>query len=163
VRQGELWALDWTHIDLPKRQIKIERSLDAKGTFVDPKSRAGKRTIPIPKILRQHLLAHRLRSGRSEGLVFRNTKQKPFNPGTAINRAKRAWKAAELQPIGMHECRHTFASLMIASGVNGKALSIFLGHANISITMDRYGHLMPGSETEAANRLDDYLEQAVGS
>ena len=61
----------------------------------------------------------------------------------------------------MHECRHTFASLMIAAGVNAKALSTFMGHANISITMDRYGHLMPGSEKEAASRLDDYLERAV--
>ena len=63
----------------------------------------------------------------------------------------------------MHECRHTFASLMIAAGVNAKALSTFMGHANISITMDRYGHLMPGSEEEAAIRLDAYLEKAVSS
>jgi integrase len=46
---------------------------------------------------------------------------------------------------------------MIAAGVNAKALSTFMGHANISITLDRYGHLMPGSEEEAASLLDDYL------
>jgi integrase len=46
---------------------------------------------------------------------------------------------------------------MIAAGVNAKALSTFMGHANISITLDRYGHLMPGSETEAAELLDAYL------
>ena len=163
LRQGELRALDWSHIDLANARIQVERSLDAKGTFVDPKSRAGKRSVPIPKVLRQHLLAHRLRSGRSEGLVFQNTKGKPFNPGTAIDRARRAWKAADLQPIGMHECRHTFASLMIAADVNAKSLSTFMGHANISITMDRYGHLMPGSEEQAAALMDAYLEQAVGS
>ena len=56
-----------------------------------------------------------------------------------------------------HECRHTFASLMIAASVNAKALSTFMGHANISITLDRYGHLLPGSEAEAASLLDDYL------
>jgi integrase len=39
---------------------------------------------------------------------------------------------------------------MIAAGVNAKALSTFMGHANISITLDRYGHLMPGLENEAA-------------
>ncbi len=63
-----------------------------------------------------------------------------------------------LQPIGLHECRHTFASLMIAAGVNTKALSTYIGHASIAITMDRYGHLMPGSEAEAAERLDAYLK-----
>ena len=46
----------------------------------------------------------------------------------------------------MHECRHTFASLMIAAGVNAKALSVYMGHSNIGITMDHYGHLMPGNE-----------------
>ena len=36
-------------------------------------------------------------------------------------------------------------------------MSVFVGHANISITLDRYGHLMPGSEAEAAKLLDGYL------
>src|SRR5512133_3606863 len=63
-----------------------------------------------------------------------------------------------LDRITLHECRHTFASLMIAAGVNAKALSTFMGHAKIGITLDRYGHLMPGSEAEAAGLLDGYLE-----
>jgi hypothetical protein len=46
---------------------------------------------------------------------------------------------------------------MIAAGANAKALSTFMGHANIAITLDRYGHLMPGSEDEAAGLLDAYL------
>jgi integrase len=50
------------------------------------------------------------------------------------------------------------ASLMIAAGVNGKALSTYMGHANISITLDRYGHLMPGNEGEAAGLLDVLLD-----
>jgi integrase len=65
--------------------------------------------------------------------------------------------AAGLEPITLHECRHTAASFMIAAGVNAKALSKYMGHANISITLDRYGHLMPGNEAEAAGLLDTYL------
>ena len=53
--------------------------------------------------------------------------------------------------------RHTFASLMIAAGVNAKALSTYLGHSSIQIPLDRYGHLMPGNEQEAARFLDRYL------
>jgi integrase len=49
---------------------------------------------------------------------------------------------------------------MIAAGVNGKALSAYLGHSSISITFDRYGHLMPGNEDEAAALLDAYLARA---
>ena len=62
--------------------------------------------------------------------------------------------------IGLHECRHAFASLMIAAGVNAKALSIYMGHASITITIDRYGHLMPGNEEAAAALLDGYLERS---
>ena len=62
-----------------------------------------------------------------------------------------------LRPIGLHEARHTFASLMIAAGVNVKALSTYMGHSGISITLDRYGHLLPGNEQEAAGLLDAYL------
>jgi integrase len=60
-------------------------------------------------------------------------------------------------PIGFHECRHTFASLMIAAGVNAKALSTYLGHSSIQLTFDLYGHLMPGNEAQAASMLDSYL------
>lgn len=49
---------------------------------------------------------------------------------------------------------------MIAAGVNAKALSTFMGHSSIQITLDRYGHLMPGSEEEAAGLLDAYLARA---
>jgi integrase len=49
---------------------------------------------------------------------------------------------------------------MIAAGVNAKALSTYMGHGSITITFDRYGHLMPGNEAEAANLLDAYLARA---
>jgi hypothetical protein len=47
---------------------------------------------------------------------------------------------------------------MIAAGVNAKSLQEFMGHASITITLDRYGHLMPGSEAEAAGLLGSYLD-----
>lgn len=46
---------------------------------------------------------------------------------------------------------------MIAAGVNAKALSSYMGHSSVMITLDRYGHLMPGNESEAADLLDAYL------
>jgi hypothetical protein len=50
---------------------------------------------------------------------------------------------------------------MIAAGVNAKALSTYMGHASITITLDRYGHLMPGNEHQAARMLDYYLERTA--
>jgi integrase len=46
---------------------------------------------------------------------------------------------------------------MIDAGCNAKALSVVLGHASVTITFDRYGHLMEGGEAEVAARLDAYI------
>jgi integrase len=50
---------------------------------------------------------------------------------------------------------------MIAAGANAKAISTYLGHANIATTMDRHGHLMPGNELEAAELLDAFRAAAA--
>jgi hypothetical protein len=52
---------------------------------------------------------------------------------------------------------------MIAAGVSAKALSTYIAHSTITITLNRYGHLMPGNEKEAAGMLDAYLERAAES
>jgi integrase len=170
LRRGELQALRVEDVDLAKGVIRVERSWDPVAGPVEPKSRAGSRSTPIPAILRDHLVEHKLRLGRSHGLFFGRSADTPFNPRTIGKRAEQAWgkenvRRADagqrpLEPIGLHECRHSFASLMIAAGVNAKALSTFMGHSSVTITLDRYGHLFPGSETEAAGLLDAYLERA---
>lgn len=176
LRRGELRALLWENVDLAGGVIRVERSWDDIEGPIGLKSRAGRRMVPIPGVLRDYLDEHRLRTG-GEGLVF--GAERPFDPSRLIERADLAWDAASerereaaevegrdvdesklLERITLHECRHTFASLMIAAGVNAKALSTFMGHANISITLDRYGHLMPGSELEAAGMLDTYLARS---
>jgi len=159
LRLGELRALRWVDVDLAGGVIRVERSWDPKAGVIEPKSRAGRRRVPIVPILRDLLLEHRM-GGTGDGLVFGDG-DRPFNPPSATGRALRAWAAHEaLRPIGLHECRHTFASLMIAAGVNAKALSTYMGHSGVSITFDRYGHLFPGNEDEAAALLGAYLERA---
>ena len=158
LRLGELQALRWDDVDLAAGLIHVRRSWDRRAGAVEPKSRAGRRTVPIPGGLRDHLIEHRLASGGT-GLAFGRSPDRPFNPSTIYARARRAWKEAGLDPITPHEGRHTFASLMIAAGVNAKALSTYLGHSSIQVTFDRYGHLMPGNEAEAMSLMDAYLER----
>jgi integrase len=160
LRRGELMALRWSDVDLsPGGVVSVERGWDAKAGPITPKS-GSRRTVPILATLRLHLLEHRIRSGRSEGLVFGRTATVPFAPGAVSKRAREAWKTAGLEGLTLHECRHVFASFAIAAGANAKTLSTYMGHANISITLDRYGHLMPGSEKEFASLLDTYLDSA---
>jgi integrase len=160
LRRGELQALDVSEVDLAAVVIRVRHGWDRKAGRIATKSGAGRRSVPIAAALRDELLEHKLRLGRERGLIFGRTPEIPFTPDVPYRRAKRAWEAASLAPIGLHECRHTFASLMIAAGVNPKALSAFMGHSSVTITLDRYGHLMPGSEEEAAVLLDDYLDRA---
>jgi integrase len=163
LRRGELRALRWDDIDLDANVIRVARSWDDVDGAIEPKSRAGLRTVPIPSALRGLLVEHRLRrGGHGEDLVFGHSDGRPFEPSSVRRRALTAWKRAQLDAIGLHECRHTFASLMIAAGVNAKALSTYMGHSSVTITFDRYGHLMPGNEEQAAGLLDDYLAAAAG-
>jgi integrase len=161
LRRGELMALRWEDVDLAKGVIRVERAYDEKGrVHVEPKSRAGRRTVPIVGALRDELVAHRARQNGDSGLVFGVTPETPFQPSNLWRRAQRAWKPAGLEPIGLHEARHTFASVLIAAGVNAKAITTYMGHVSIQTTYDLYGKLMPGSESEAAALVDAYLARA---
>ncbi len=164
LRRGELMGLRWRDVDLPRGVIEVRQAWDPKEhEMVDPKSQAGTRRVPIATDLRAFLAPVQLAAPADpETLVF-GTGAVPFSASSLSERAQRAWEKAGLQPICLHDCRHTFASLMIAAGVNAKALSTFMGHANISITLDRYGHLMPGAEDEAAILMDAYLQSARAS
>lgn len=160
LRRGELMALRWCDVDLASGMLRVERSYDPKAAeYVDPKSRSGRRRVPVAGVLRDALDAHRTSfegDPDPEALVFGEA-GRPFDDVALRNRSRNAWADARLDPIGLHAARHTAASLMIASGVNVKALSTFLGHASITITLDRYGHLLPGSITEATSLLDAFL------
>jgi integrase len=169
LRRGELMALDIEHAfraDGVADVIAVERSYDpVAGVYISPKSHAGTRRVPVTQGLRSYLAAHHRRLERSTGLLFGRDESTPFDDRALKVRAERAWLSAALLPITLHEARHTYASLLIAAGVNSKAVSAYMGHASITITLDRYGHLMPGNEAEAADLLDAYIarERRTGS
>ncbi len=158
LRLGELQALRWENIDLDGGLLRVEWSWDKKAGPVAPKSKAGRRVVPIPKALSGYLTnQYELAEDRS-GLAFGRSATRPFSDSALRSRATRIWSDAGMLPIGFHEARHTYASLMIAAGVNSKALTTYMGHRSITTTLDRYGHLFPGSEGEAVALLDAYLD-----
>lgn len=149
LRRGEIIGLRPEDIDLATGVIHVRRGWDMLDGAVEPKSRKGRRRVPIPALLRDYLDAVDGPLGEPHWIAKANA------------RAARAWTAAGLPVITLHEARHTYASFMIAAGVNAKALSTFMGHATIAITLDLYGHLFPGSHDEAAGLLDNYLARTV--
>jgi integrase len=136
--------------------------MDDKGNLTDPKTKAGIRRVPITPRLRKHLVALRgVTSG--VGYVFGNAPSIPFGTSTRYRHARAAWEAAGIAPIALHECRHSCISTWVASGVNIKAVSTYAGHSSITITLDRYGHLMPDAHTEALERIAAYERRAEDS
>jgi integrase len=139
LRRGELQALRVRDIDLQSNLIAVERGWDQVEGVIEPKSRAGRRGVPLLTILRDHLSEHLRRTGRSgDDLVFGRSLREAFYASTVDGRAKRAWATTNkrereaagrecrepdlLVPISLHLCRHTFASLMIDAGANPKAI-----------------------------------------
>jgi integrase len=160
LRRGELQAVAWEHVDLDARTIRVHDGWDQYEGRIDPKSAAGWRTVPMTGDLHLILSEHRRRSQRIAGLVFGRTPEIPFAPATVFERGDRAWKAAKMRGIGLHEARHTYASYLIAAGVEMKAISTYMGHSSVAFTYDRYGHLLPDSLAENAAKLDAYLARA---
>lgn len=175
LRRGELMALTWRDVDLAAGVVTVRHAYDAPSkTTGDVKSEAGQdRRVPIVAALRDELVEHRHRvGGRPVGLVFARGRlsgqcraaaiDMPFSDQAVATRAARRWAAAGVRPVTLHDCRHTFASLMIAamaaSGTfDPKAIQQMLGHASIQQTYDRYGHLFPGAEQRAGRMLDEFL------
>lgn len=164
LRRGELMALRWQDVDLVGHTITVERSYDPKTqTFGPPKSKKGERTLGIPELLVPLLMAAPFNQhGRGgAGLVFPREDGTPFSDTALRDRCVPQWRDAGLEPIGLHEARHTYVSLMIAADVNIKTISEWAGHSSVTITLDRYGHLLPGSTKVVLGLLNTYLEEAL--
>ena len=72
-----------------------------------------------------------------------------------------AVKRAGLEPLRLHDLRHTSASLAIEAGAHPKQIQALLGHSSITSTLDRYGHLLPGMDEALAERMDEVGRDAA--
>jgi site-specific recombinase XerD len=103
------------------------------------------------------LLDHRLRTGRhSNELVFGRTATLPFVPSTVRRRALKAWKAACLEPISPHECRHTAATEMWAAGFDSTMRLAIIGHSSATMS-DHYTHVRREHLREATEQFEAHL------
>lgn len=160
LRAGELVALRCSHIDILRRAVTVVEQvqyIDRRHVVAPPKSAAGRRSVALPRLVADELEEHlRVLTDQSvDALVF------PAPEGGYLhleNFRKRVWlpavEQAGLAPLRVHDLRHTCASLAIAAGADVKVLQRMLGHASAALTLDRYGHLLPGQAESVAERLD---------
>jgi integrase len=148
MRRSEIARLDWADVDLDRLWVTVRQSKSEAGTL---------RSMPLASPLKPLLLAAQLRQGRP--------KIGPVCPvsvmsGKLAERARKAWDAAGLDPIGLHECRHTYASLLVAAGYTLKEVMSFMGHADLTTTSRYVKRLSQPNESNAADRLNAYLEES---
>ena len=152
LRRGELQALRWSDLDLGASLIRVERSWDQYEGPIEPKSRSSCRTVPLLALLRDHLDQHKLTAEAGpEALVFGRSDHSPFAPMAVGKRAKRAWRGTGLEPITLHERRHTFASLLIDSGANPKAVQEFMATPRFRPPSTSTGSCSPEAGTRCGN------------
>jgi integrase len=90
-------------------------------------------------------------------LIFTTRIGTPIHPRNLMRDFKKLLLAAGLPPIRFHDLRHSSASLLLSQGVPVIEVSRRLGHSRASITLDVYGHLIPGMQSQAAEMLDDLV------
>jgi integrase len=164
LRLGELAGLRRPQVDFNARTIRVvENAVEVHGHIVRgaPKTKAGRRTVPIAATiaaeLEHHLATYTPPGGDSP--VFAGA-----GGGTLRAAAwrRRFWtpaiRAADLAPLRVHDMRHTAVALWIAAGANPKQIAAWAGHTSVAVVLDRYGHLFEGHESAVLSRLDAFAE-----
>lgn len=169
LRRGELLGLEWKNVDMVNNQIEIKQAivLTENGPHIKKtKSRTSKRIVTLPVSMIEELKTYRKKWVKDKlkfadkweeeeyEWVFCNEKGQHLHPSSPTNKWSKFLKVNEFKYIRLHDLRHTSASLLIAQGVHAKIISERLGHSDISITMNTYGHAFKSADRAAADKLE---------
>lgn len=179
MRASELRGLSWPDIDYDRRIIRVRQRANQWGELGPPKSKAGRRDIPMDDLVAETLKAWKAECPAGDlNLVFPNGSGNIESHGNIMNRGWYPLQIAaglsrpllddEGSPIqdengnrvmdakyDLHSLRHFCASVWIEQGFSAKRLQTMLGHVTIAITFDLYGHLLDRAE-------DDQAKMAAG-
>lgn len=155
LRVGEICALTWSDISISAKRIYVHKTMQRIQTpgqeqktavlITEPKSQCSIRSIPISDVLMNYILKKK----PGEGFVLTGSKERYMEPRSLQNHFKRILIACGLEYVNFHVLRHTFATRCVEVGFDIKSLSEILGHANVSITLNRYVH--PSMELKQKN------------
>ncbi len=175
LRRGECLALTWEDIDLDKRVIRVNKSLEYfqnHNRIKAPKTKSGIREVPIPDILMAVLIEIK----KPHGCVCTSVKGVQMTESAY----QRAWDSymsylnecaggkmgsGKKQPVWVmeiftaHQLRHTYASMLFDAGVDVKSAQKFLGHTDIEVTLSVYTHLSKFKEDAAIDALNAHLNK----
>lgn len=173
LRRGEMLGLRWKDVDLngenPVIHIVQTRVVAGGIEYIKPpKTKAGKRDIPVPKALVQILKnaelqykANKLKGGKDfidSGYVITKSNGEAYRPdGVSIHYERFMYKVKEEHNIpykSLHKLRHSYATLLIDGGANPKVVQKNLGHEDISMTLGTYAHAYSERQRNEVDKLD---------
>jgi integrase len=166
MRRGEALGLRWEDVDLERARLSIVRQLTTVNytvTVSEPKTAKGRRAIALDATTVKALRTHRARQNeerlknavvwQDSGLVFTQEDGSPLHPQRFSAWFVQRRLAAGLPPIRLHDVRHSYATAALSAGVAAKVVSERLGHANTTITLDTYSHVLPALQEDAADKV----------
>ena len=164
LRLGEMGGLRRARVDLMRRRVDVAEILvEVRGHhhFGPPKTRAGRRSVPIPRSVAAELERHA--AGLAPGaLMFPSPTGEPMRASLF---RRRVWapavEAAGLAPLRIHDLRHTAVALWIAAGAHELEVARRAGHTSVVTVLDRYGHLLPRSDDAVTDALDVLADDAL--
>lgn len=163
LRQGECLALTWKDVDFKNNTLNINKTLTSKikgetYTISPAKTQSSCRILPIPNCVlndlkRLYNCATKYVDFNKEWFVFGNSL--PFKETTIQNHKNKACSKAGVKQIRIHDFRHSCASLLINKGASIALVSKYLGHSNISITLNTYTHMYQSELDNMIKILDN--------
>jgi integrase len=168
MRPSEYLALKWSDIDWKRGAVSVSRTIQVAGSawaFGDTKRKRSRRVVKLQSFVLAALHALREKQ-RAEGegncspandLIFVTKTGMPLKQRVVKREFRRLLAKAGIRSVRLYDLRHTAATLGIAAGVSVKVISDQLGHASISFTLERYSHVLPSIQDEAAAKVEKLL------
>jgi len=170
LRKGEALGLRWEDVHLDSNLICIQNSLqriDKKLQLVELKTTRSRRSLSVPETIVSALRSHRVKQledkmlagerCKESRLVFATSLGTPLNPRNVLRSFHRLLSKAKIPQQGVHNLRHSCASLLLQQNVHARTIIEVLGHSRIGVTMDTYSHVMPQTMQAAAEVMNSVL------
>jgi len=176
LREGEILGLRWCDVDLEEGSLHVRHALqrvrlpgeaNTRLHLVEPKSKRSRRKLFMPAVVRSALAGHKLQQDAERchagdawvdtDFVFATQIGTPLDPRNLLKDFKLKLVSAGLPEMRFHDLRHSAASLLVSQGADPRIVMETLGHSQISITMDLYGHVFESVKRGTAELMDRAL------
>lgn len=161
-REGEMLALTKSDIDFARNQISISKTYyraEGRDIITTPKTEQSARVIDIPQFLTQELKDYvdKLYGISDDERIF------PIVPEAVQHKLKRECEKSGVKKIRVHDLRHSHVAYLIHQGVEPLIIKERLGHRDIKMTLNTYGHLYPNQQRKVADMLNNQKEKSLSS